>query len=272
MSVFRSPDQTTLGVRRGAALLAIGLLAAQTATAGDGRFHIGIQATAADAELELGRVFHNLTQAAPVGLDRVLRDHDEDSRALTGTGLLFGCRRTFAGGRFLEAEFDTAVYGGTVRGLLAGIGVSPGRDQAGESWPYRWRFEKDHSFGLTLRLGGSPAFLHPLLGDDSNLYLLAGVRRARSSFSYRSRGCTLEGGCTDSQYIEGDPHWDFDQTAWSFGGGLEVPLGAEVALRGELRRIRYEKHHWSRSLPDIAHEFRLDLRETELALALIRRL
>ena len=271
MPVFRNPGQTALGVRRGAALFAVGLLAAQTAAAGDGRFHVGIQAAALDAEPEIGRVFHNRTQAVPAGLGRVLRDRDEDSEALTGAGLLLGYRHAFADGRFLEVELDAAVHDGTARGRLPGVGASSGRDQAGESWPYRWRFEKDRSFGLTLRLGGSPAFLHSLLGDDSNLYLLAGVRRARGSFSYRSRGCTLEGGCTDDQYIEGGPHWDFYQTGWTFGGGLEIPLGTNFALRGELRHTQYEKHRWDRSFPDIAHEFQLDLRETELALALIWR-
>ena len=179
--------------------------------------------TAADAEPEFGRTFHNHAQAVPAGLGRVLRDHDEDSEALTGVGLLLGYRRTFDDGLFLEAELDVAVHGGTARGRLPGVGVSPGRDQAGESWPYRWRFEKDRSFGLTLRLGGNPAFLHALAGADSSLYLLAGVRRARTAaFGYRSRGCTLGGGCTDDQYIDGDPHWDFYQTGWSFGGGMEV--------------------------------------------------
>lgn len=272
MSVFRDPAQTTLGARCNAALVAIGLLAAQAATASDGRFHIGIQATAADAEPEIGRVFHNRTQAVPAGLGQVLHDRDEDSETLTGAGLLLGYRHAFADGRFLEVELDAAVHGGTARGLMPGVGVSPGRDQAGESWPYHWRFEKDRSFGLTLRLGGGPAFLHAFAGADSSLYLLAGVRRARNSFGYRSRGCTLGGGCTDDQYIEGSPHWDFYQTGWTFGGGLEVPVDTHLALRGELHHTQYEKHLWNRSFPDIAHEFQLDLRETELALALIRRL
>ena len=272
MSVFRNPAQTVLSIGRGAALLAIGLLAAQAAVASDGRFHIGIQVTAADAEPEFGRAFHNHTQAVPAGLGRVLHDRDEDSEALTGVGLLLGYRRTFADGLFLEMEFDAAVHGGTARGRLPGVGVSPGRDQAGESWPYHWRFEKDRSFGLTLRLGGSPAFLHALVGGDSSLYLLTGVRRARNSFGYRSRGCTLGGGCTDDQYIDGDPHWDFYQTGWSFGGGVEALLGADFALRGELRHTQYEKHRWGQYYTDISNVFRLDMRETELALVLIRRL
>lgn len=272
MSVFRNPAQTTLGIGRGAALLAIGLLAAQTADANDGRFHIGFQTAIADAEPEFGRVFHNHTQAVPSGLGRVLRDRDEDSEALAGAGPLLGYRRTFAGGLFLEAELDVTVYGGAVRGQLAGVGISPGRNQAGESWPYHWHFEKDHSFGLTLRLGNRPALLHALVGSDSSLHLLAGVRRARNNFGYRSRGCTLGGGCTDDQYVGGTPHWDFYQTGWFFGGGLEAPLGADFALRGELRHTRYEKHRWGQYFPEIANVFRLDMRETELALALIRRL
>lgn len=272
MPVFRSPAQTALGIGRGAVLLAVGLLATQAAAAGDEHFHIGILAAIADAELDFGRIFENRTQTVPAGLGRVLRDRDEDSKALTSTGLLLGYRRTFADGRFLEAELDAAVHDGTVRGRLDGIGISPGRDQAGESWPYHWHFEKDRSLGLTLRLGGNPAFLRALAGVDSSLYLLAGIRRARNTFGYRSRGCTRGDGCTDDQYIEGGPHWNFYQTAWSFGGGLEIPLGPETALRGELRHTRYEKHHWDQSFPDIAHEFRLDMRETELALALTRRL
>lgn len=272
MPVFRDPARTAFGIGRGAALLAVGLLAAHATAASDERFHIGIQAAAADAEPEFGRTFHNRAQAVPAGLGRVLRDHDEDSEALTGVGLLLGYRRTFDDGLFLEAELDVAVHGGTARGRLPGVGVSPGRDQAGESWPYRWRFEKDRSLGLTLRLGGNPAFLHTLAGADSSLYLLAGVRRVHSSFGYRSRGCTLGGGCTDDQYIDGDPHWDFYQTGWSFGGGMEVPLSADFALRGELRRTQYEKHRWGQYFTDISNVFRLDMRETELVLALIRRL
>ena len=272
MPIFRNPAQTALDVGRGAALLVVGLLAVQAAAASDGRFHIGLQATAVDVEPEFGRVFHNHTQAVPAGLGRILRDRDENSEALTGAGLFLGYRRIFADGLFLEAELDAAVHGGTARGRLPGVGISPGRDQAGESWPYRWRFEKDHSFGLTLRLGGHPAFLRALTDADSSLYLLAGVRRARNSFGYRSRGCTLGDGCTDDQYIDGNPRWNFYQTGWSFGGGMEIPLGADFALRGELRHTQYEKHRWGQYFPDISNVFRLDMRETELALALIRRL
>ncbi len=272
MPISRNSAGPAFGIGRHAVLLAAGLLAAEAAVASDGRFHIGIQAAAADAEPEFGRVFHNRTQAVPTGLGRILRDRDEDSEALTGAGLLLGYRRTFADGLFLEVELDAAVHGGTARGRLAGVGVSPGRNQAGESWPYRWRFEKDRSFGLTLRFGGSPAFLHTLICPDSSLHLLAGIRRARSSFGYRSRGCTLGGGCTDDQYLDSDEHWDFYQTAWSFGGGLEVPLGSDLALRGELRRTRYEKHRWGQYYTDISNVFQLDMRETELALALILRL
>ena len=272
MPVFRNPARPAFGIGRSAVLLAAGLLVAHPAAASDGRFHVGIQAAVADAEPEFGRVFHNRTQAVPTGLGRVLRDRDEDSETLTGTGLLLGYRQTFADGLFLEAELDVTVHGGTARGRLSGVGVSPGRNQAGESWPYRWRFEKDRGFGLTLRLGGRPASLRALAGSDSSLYLLAGVRRTHNSFGYHSRGCTLGGGCTDDQYIGGAPHWDFYQTGWSFGGGLEVPLGANLALRGELRHTQYEKHRWGQYRTDFANVFRLDMRETELALALIRRL
>lgn len=272
MSVFRNPAQATLGIGRGAVLLAIGLLAAHTTAASDGRFHIGIQAAAADVEPEFGRTFHNHAQAMPAGLGRVLRDRDEASKVLTGFGPLLGYRRTFADGLFLEVELDAAVHGGTASGQLAGVGISPGRDQAGESWPYRWHFEKDYSLGLTLRLGGSPTFLHALAGVDSSLYLLAGIRRVRNSFGYRSRGCILGDGCTDSQYIDSSPLWDFYQTGWSFGGGVEVPLNADSVLRGEFRHTQYEKHRWGQYYTDISNVFRLDMRETELVLALIRRL
>lgn len=272
MLILRNPAQTALGTGYAAALFAVSLFAAHAAAASDDRFHIGIRVAVADAEVEFGRVFHNLTQLAPLGLGRTLHDRDEDSKTLAGAGLLLGYRRVFADSLFLEAELDAAVHGGTVRGWLTGVGISPGRNQVGESWPYRWRLEKNRSFGLTLRLGGRPAFLHALAGRDSSLYLLAGIRRARNSFGYRSRGCTLGGGCTDDQYIDGSPHWDFYQTGWSFGGGVGVPLGEDFDLRGELRHTQYEKHRWDQSFPDIAHEFRLDMRETELALALTRRM
>lgn len=272
MPMPRHSAGSAFGIGCHAVLLAAGLLAAPAAVADGGRFHIGIQASAADAEPEFGRVFHNRRQDVPAGLGRILRDRDEDSEALTGGGLLLGYRRAFAEGLFWEAELDAAVHGGTARGRLAGVGVSPGRNQAGESWPYRWRFEKDRSFGLTLRLGGSPAFLHTLAGSGSSLHLLAGIRRVRNNFGYHARGCTRGGGCTDDQYLDSDQHWEFYQTAWSFGGGLEVPLGADFALRGELRHTRYEKHRWGQYYTDIANVFQLDMRETELALALIRRL
>ena len=272
MPVSRHSAGPAFGIGRHAALLAAGLLAAQAAAASDGRFHIGIQASAADAEPEFGRVFHNRRQDVPPGLGRILRDRDEDSETLTGAGLLLGYRRTFADGLFWEAELDAAVHGGTARGRLAGVGVSPGRNQAGESWPYRWRFEKDRSFGLTLRFGGSPAFFHQLAGAGSSLHLLAGIRRIRNDFGYHARGCTRGGGCTDDQYLESDEHWEFYQTAWSFGGGLEVPIGADLALRGEIRHTRYEKHRWGQYFTDIANVFQLGMRETELALALILRL
>ena len=39
---------------------------------------------------------------------------------------------------------------------LQGVGTFPGRNQLGESWPDNWFFERDRSYGFTLKLGGSP--------------------------------------------------------------------------------------------------------------------
>lgn len=101
--------------------------------------------------------------------------HDKDSTDgwVYGFGILAGYRMPIGqSGVFISGEIDAATHNGKVEGRLNGEGTSEGRNQLGENWPENWNFQKEQSYGLTLKLGGSPEFLQLY---EADLYTIAGV-------------------------------------------------------------------------------------------------
>jgi len=123
---------------------------------------------------------------------------------------------------------------GAVQGHFDGAGASESRSQLGENWPEDWSFEKNRSYGLTVRLGaGIPT------GFGLSVYALAGLRRLDATLSADYVGCFSSELCTATEeFTSGTFSYDEGFTGWTTGGGLEKKLW-NAAIRGELRYTDY---------------------------------
>ena len=136
-------------------------------------------------------------------------------------------------------------HGGEVNGRLLGVP----RDQIvhenyGQSWPETWAFEKDKSYGLTLKLGGSPTWLTSWTGADASLYVLGGVRHVATKLNIDFTGCPDTAGCGPNVDLTNSLDLDRDFLAWVGGAGLEKMIGEHFALRGEARYTWYQRESW----------------------------
>ena len=169
---------------------------------------------------------------------QVFEDEASEDALSYGIGLVAGYRLPFSSGAyFLDAAVDVATHGGGVEAQFPGVGISPERKQLGESWPDRWNLDMETSYGVTLRLGGSPGGLR---SRGISLHVLAGVRSAGARFTNHFDGCFTTEPCDPSQFESGHEDRDMDFTVWKSGIGLEkVPEPASRrADRGELLRLR----------------------------------
>ena len=178
---------------------------------------------------------------------RTFHVRDSDDKTTSGFGILAGY--TFHlndGGLFLSTEVDLVYHGGKARGRLEwskdpeareNSGRDPDWPESGENWPDDWTFEKKHSYGVTLRLGGQPNFLGTALGIDAVLYVLAGIRRTEAEYSNSYEGCLLNSGCPDGRedgsYAKGTDWTERDYTAWTVGIGLHAPVADQASLQIE---------------------------------------
>ena len=118
--------------------------------------------------------------------------------------------------------------------------------QLGENWPERWTFEKDYSYGVTLRLGGRPKFLTSALGPDAGLYVLAGVHRVEAEYVNTGTGCFQPNAktseyCTDAKdFVSSDVRTDRDYTAWTLGVGVHAPVAEQIGLQIETYYMDYD--------------------------------
>lgn len=171
---------------------------------------------------------------------RVYRSHDSSAGTAGDFGVLGGYRFPLGpSGIYLSSEVDVAFRGGAVRGRFEGAGASEGRMQLGESWPEDWSFEKNRSYGLTVRLGaGIP------MGLGMSVYALAGLRRLDATLSADYIGCFRSELCTAAEeFTSGTSTHDEGFTGWTAGAGLEKRLG-NAAIRGELRYTDYGSAGW----------------------------
>ena len=204
---------------------------------------------------------------------KVYHDTDSDAETGYGFGLLAGYRRLLSqNGLYLSGELDVTLHDGSVRSQQDGVGESEGRNQYGENWPDSWAFEKDWSYGFTLKLGASPALLRKWAGSDTSVYALAGVRRLRTRMRIAYTGCPYATDvCPPAEFVSGADAWTEHLIGWTSGVGLEKMLGENLALRGEFRYIGYESHSWL-SLPDdgkIRVPAEMDSDEIDLSLGLV---
>ena len=182
-----------------------------------------------------------------------------------GAGFVVGYRVPFSGGAyFLDAAADVETHGGEVEAQFAGVGVSSERKQLGESWPDRWTLGQETSYGMTLRLGGSPGGLR---ARGISLHVLAGVHFAGAQFTSHYDGCFTPEPCDPSQFESGREDRDMDFTVWRSGIGLEKTLGERVAFRIEASYSVYPREEWITEFEDVAVTVRSSIEASEVGLA-----
>lgn len=179
---------------------------------------------------------------------QVFEDEGSASGSLAGLALLAGYRWPLGGGTFLSAEADFAFHRGTLEAQLEGSGTSPSGRQLGEVWPDDWSFEKQRSYGLTMRLGGSPGALG---SREESVYLLAGVRRVAARMTVDWHGCLSPVPCTPDQFTSGTDPRDLDFLTWTVGVGFEKSLGERLAIRAEGRYASYGEENWVADFPEV---------------------
>ena len=256
-------------------VLAVAAVAAfvATASAQDGRFYIGLSATASslDAAYEktvIVRAGAPVANPPALGETRVSPSSSLAGGATIGSGLFAGYRRRFADdGRYFSVEAQVAGSGGAARGFLPGTGL-----QRGENWPEDWSFGKHWTGGLTARVGA------PVKG--MGVYLLGGARVTQIAFGAAFTGCehpvcSADGAHPD--FVRGTLARHSTLPAWAVGVGLEKPLGRDLAMRAELSFIGYATDE-SRiefdpdpaGLPTISVPSRFASDDLELTLSLVR--
>ncbi len=209
---------------------------ADTALAQGSRFYVGVPVMAERLNVFYEKTVDNTDpRNISPNAGRVYRADDSAVGTAGDVGFLAGYRIPLGpSGIYLSGEADVAFPSGAVRGRFEGAGASERRMQLGESWPEDWSFEKDRSYGLTVRLGaGIPT------GFGLSVYALAGLRRLDTTLNADYVGCFSSELCTATEeFTSGTFSYDEGFTGWTTGGGLEKKLW-NAAIRGELRYTDY---------------------------------
>ena len=250
--------------RMRASALALCILAgmAMDAHAESGRFYAGVGLSADFQDVRYQKSVHTAnSKRGPYGAS--------DDETAYGFGVLAGYRWPLGNGLYLSGELDVARHSEKLHGNLQGTG-----QLYGQVWPENWSFEKDYSYGLTLKLGGT------FDGSDIELYALAGVRNIRAEFAITETGCAVPNQtdlaqcAQDPGLVTGTVKRDRDYTAWILGAGIEKPLTEAVALQMEVRYADYRRESWDRLFKDDMTTATIPTRvsgnETSVALRLIR--
>ncbi|WP_419947756.1 hypothetical protein [Candidatus Palauibacter sp.] len=242
---------------------------ADEGSAGNGGFYLGLAFPLGQLSATMQKSVDNTAPNTLVPEPRrgqVFEDEASGDALSYGIGLVAGYRMPFSGGAyFLDAAVDVESRGGTVEAQFPGVGISPERKQLGESWPDRWNLDPATSYGMTLRLGGSPGGLR---SRGISLHLLAGVRFAGAQFTNHFDGCFTTEPCDPSQFESGQEDRDMDFTVWKSGVGLEKSLSERVALRVEASYSVYAREEWTTEFEDVVVTVRSSMKATEAGLAL----
>lgn len=247
-----------LGAVTVAILLTVpGALVHTDAAFAEGRgFHIGMTVPVEYLDAFFEKIVDNTapnTRVPEPRRGRVFQDEDSANASVYGIGLRAGYRLPLSErGLYLTGEVDITLHGGTVEGQLEGVGTSSGRNQLGESWPDRWSFGKDRSYGFTAKLGGSPGALR---SSEASLYVLAGIRRIDVQFTTRFNGCLDPVPCSSDagtpDFTSGTDSRDQSFLAWTAGIGLDRVLGEHLVFHAETRYTRYGTERWITPFNDV---------------------
>lgn len=232
-------------------------------------FHLGLTLPAARLGATMQKTVDNTAPNTLVPAPRrgqVFHDEASGHGLSYGIGVVGGYRLPLSGGSwFLEGDAGVEWHGGATEAQFAGVGTSADRRQLGESWPDRWSFAKNMSYGATLRLGGAPG------GTDSGglaVYLLAGVRFAGVQYTNHYTGCFSTEPCAPSEYGSGTEDRDFDFTVWRAGVGVERPLGENVVIRAEASYAMYSREEWVTPFDDVVVTVHSGMEANEVGLTL----
>lgn len=242
---------------------------ADEGSAGNGGFYLGLAFPLGQLSATMQKSVDNTASNTLVPEPRrgqVFEDEASGDALSYGIGLVAGYRMPFSGGAyFLDAAVDVESRGGTVEAQFPGVGISPERKQLGESWPDRWNLDPATTYGMTLRLGGSPGGLQ---SRGISLHLLAGVRFAGAQFTNHFDGCFTTEPCDPSQFESGQEDRDMDFTVWKSGVGLEKSLSERVALRVEASYSVYARKEWTTEFEDVVVTVRSSMKASEAGLTL----
>ncbi len=214
-----------------------------SAHAGD--WYLGVSATAERLDADYDRATVN-GPGSPRGDGNNFRSDDVSDGTVHGLGVLIGYRMPLGrSGLYLGGELDFAHHGGTVRGYLPEDGdpLAPGRNEYGEGWDEDWSYEKERSYGLTLKLGMP---VETWAGAGTSLYVLAGVRRIETYARLSYEGCVdVAVVCNDAGLTPITESRDATVTGWTAGAGFEKALGEDTAFRAEVRYTDHENNRWT---------------------------
>lgn len=217
--------------------------------------YIGISAAAEDLDVSVFKTVDNTPDGnMALSQGKIFTERDSDTKTASGFGLVFGYQCPLhVGSLYWSGEINLAYHSGKARGRFEGtedvaarkayndahdpdlpaFSVGP---QVGENWPERWTFEKDHSYGVTLRLGGRPDFLTSALGPDAGLYVLAGAHRVEAEYVNTGTGCfeVPPALCaSEEEFGASAVRTKRDYTTWTLGVGVHAPVAEQVGLQIE---------------------------------------
>ena len=224
-----------------------------------GRFYGGSVSTAKFLTASYNKTVDN---TAPNNMStqkgEINRAESNDAESVNGFGDLLGYRISFGeNGPFLSGEFDFVIYTGKrASGHIHEQGSAEDPNQLGESWYEDWNFEREISYGLTLKLGGSPGALRSW---KTSVYALAGGRLAPSQFQAYYSGCFKPEPCVVGEYDSGALAKDRSLAGWTAGVGVEKMVHGTIALQVEGRYTSYKTEKWVTSFPDLGVEVKSEL-------------
>ena len=224
--------------------------------------YIGISAAAENLDVSVFKTVDNTPDGnMTLSQGKIFTERDSDTKTASGFGFVLGYQGPLHhGSLYWSGEINLAYHGGKARGRLKGTEDAAARKtyndandpdlpafsigpQVGENWPEHWTFEKDYSYGVTLRLGGQPEFLTSSLGPDAGLYVLAGVRRVEAEYANAGTGCfeTPPALClSEEDFGPFAGRTDRDYTAWILGTGVHVPVAERIGLQVETYYMDYD--------------------------------
>ncbi len=236
-------------------------------------FHLGVTLPVGQIGATMEKAVDNTAPNTLVPEPRrgmVFRDQVSGDGFAYGVGVVGGYRVPLSDGSwFLEGDAGVEWHWGETEARFAGVGTSADRRQLGESWPDRWTFARDRSYGASLRLGGSPG------GLDTHgvaVYMMAGMDLAGVKFTNHYNGCLTPEPCDPSGYTSGHEDRDFDFTVWRAGVGLERSLGERAVIRAEAGYARYVREEWITPFNDVVVtvDSSIDANEVGLSLGVVR--